>query len=122
MDHIFALRSLFERERCPDRWVISGMDMYCLNEGNALSLKLLPESLVSVFPLGAGPWRANSLSLKWGLDDLIWNRGMAGLSNVAVEGRFSIRVLQGRFMVMVPLEVPADKSLDKLGDYVRNSN
>jgi thiamine pyrophosphokinase len=102
-DHLFAIRALFERERAPGRWVTAAEDIYCLPGGNALSLTPPPGSLVSVFPLGGGPWEAESAGLKWPLNGLSWNRGNFGVSNVVSEGGFSVQALRGRFMVIVPL-------------------
>jgi thiamine pyrophosphokinase len=124
-DHLFAIFSLFEREpsagTCqdpdrratgsppvepPDRWFTASEEIRCLREGRALEAALPPGSLVSVFPLGAGPWEAESTGLKWPLDGLVWERGGLGLSNVTVEGAFErnpnfrIRSVQGRFMVI----------------------
>ncbi|GHT62914.1 hypothetical protein FACS1894109_21750 [Spirochaetia bacterium] len=49
------------------------------------------------------PVRSGS-GLKWPLDGVSWDRGFAGVSNVALEGNFSIWAERGRFMVIVPLE------------------
>ena len=103
IDHLFAIRSLFERELFPCRWITAGNDIYCINAGaaeNTLSLKLAPGTQVSVFPLGAGPWEALSEGLKWPLAGLLWDRGFFGLSNEAVDGDFSIKAEKGRFMVI----------------------
>ena len=108
IDHLFAIRSLFERDVFPRRWIIPGNDIYCLNAGsaeNSLSLKVEVGSLVSVFPLGAGDWEAASSGLKWPLAGLPWDRGFFGLSNVAVNGDFSITALKGRFMVILPIDI-----------------
>jgi thiamine pyrophosphokinase len=102
IDHIFAIRALFERERPPDRWITGAEDIRCLRPGQTLSLSLPSGSLVSLFPLAADPWEAESLGLKWPLKGLSWNRGSFGVSNAA-EGDFSIRVIRGRFMVITPL-------------------
>ena len=105
-DHLFAIFSLFERKEPPDRWYTANEEIRCLREGRTLEAALPPGSLVSVFPLGAGPWEAESRGLKWPLDGLAWERGGFGLSNVALEGHFErgtnvwIRSLQGRFMVI----------------------
>ena len=99
-DHLFAIRSLFEREEPPDRWFTLNEEIRCLRDGRALEEALPPGSMVSVFPLGAGPWEAESAGLKWPLDGLSWERGCFGLSNVAVEGDFRIRSFQGRFMAI----------------------
>jgi thiamine pyrophosphokinase len=108
LDHLFAIRSLFERDRCPERWITRGEDIRCL-EGGCPSLPgelvfsgaFLTGSPVSVFPLGVGPWKALSRGLKWPLDKLPWDRGFFGLSNEAPEG-FTIKALEGRFMVTLP--------------------
>jgi thiamine pyrophosphokinase len=110
LDHLFAIRSLFERDRCPERWITREEDVRCLEGGS----RFLPSELVfsgaafltgspiSVFPLGAGPWKALSRGLKWPLDKLPWDRGFFGLSNEAPEG-FTIKALKGRFMVTLPV-------------------
>ncbi|MDR0315398.1 MAG: thiamine diphosphokinase [Treponema sp.] len=111
IDHLFAIRSLFERERFPCRWITAAEDIRCIDAADAqtgsLSLTLESGALVSVFPLGAGPWKVASRGLKWPLDDLQWNRGFFGLSNVAEAGTFSITAEQGRFMLVMPL--PSEK-------------
>ncbi|MDR0441906.1 MAG: thiamine diphosphokinase [Treponema sp.] len=105
LDHLFGIRSLFERDVFPRRWITDTADIRCVDaaSGDRLSLALEKGALVSVFPLGAGPWKAKSSGLKWRLDDLKWNRGFFGLSNVVVDGYFSIAAEQGRFMVILPL-------------------
>lgn len=100
-DHLFAIRALFERERSPDRWITAAEDIYLLQD--TVSRSLVPEGLVSVFPLGSGPWKAESRGLRWPLEGLPWDRGFFGISNTAPEGNFSIRALQGRFLVVLPL-------------------
>jgi thiamine pyrophosphokinase len=101
-DHFLAIRALFDRERCPARWVTAGEDMFCLREGEELSRELPPGSLASVFPLGEGPWEAASRSLKWPLDGLSWSRGFFGLSNLTTADSFSVRSLRGRFLLVLP--------------------
>jgi thiamine pyrophosphokinase len=108
LDHLLGIRSLFERDIFPSRWITRAEDVYCLQSGTArasLSLSLEPGALVSVFPLGSGPWKAGSAGLKWPLDGLVWNRGFFSLSNVAVTGDFAITAEEGRFMVILPLRM-----------------
>lgn len=102
-DHFFAIRSLFEREDPPDRWFPGREEIRCLKEGRVLGRSLPPLGLVSVFPLGSGPWEAESAGLKWPLAALTWERGSFGVSNVAAAGTFEIRSLRGRFMVITPM-------------------
>jgi thiamine pyrophosphokinase len=106
MDHLFAIRSLFEREAYPCRWITAFNDIYCINaeaEKDRLSLKLKGGALVSVFPLGDGRWEASSSGLKWPLEGLPWDRSFFGLSNIAVSGDFSITAKQGRFLVVLQI-------------------
>jgi thiamine pyrophosphokinase len=110
IDHLFGIRSLFERELFPCRWLTSAEDIHCV-EGGCLALNRGPGALVSVFPLGAGPWQALSRGLKWPLDGLAWDRGFFGVSNVALQGDFSITAEQGRFMVIAPLAAAAPSAM-----------
>ena len=104
IDHLFAIRSLFDGRLCPDRWFPGNSEIRCLKDGNLLSAAPAPESLVSVFPVGDGPWQAESSGLKWPLGDLAWeNGGGLGLSNVAINGLFEIRSMRGRFLVVMPV-------------------
>ena len=103
LDHLLALRSLFERDPCPVRWITAAEDLRCLRAPAEFSLSLRPGGLVSVFPLGDGPWEAESAGLKWPLAGLPWGRGFFGLSNVAEEGAFTLRVKRGRFLAVWPL-------------------
>ena len=109
LDHLLGIRALFERDVFPARWITDKEDIYCIdsmkNEQLAMSneqalLRSGKEMLVSVFPLGDGPWKAKSAGLKWPLDNLNWFRGFFGLSNIALDGKFIITAEQGRFMVI----------------------
>ena len=101
LDHLFAIRSLFERLPCPDRWLTAADDIRCVSAG--ASFEAQADGMVSVFPLGEGPWEAESRGLRWPLAGLPWSRGFFGISNTAPGGSFSVKAEQGRFMVMLPL-------------------
>jgi thiamine pyrophosphokinase len=107
IDHLFGIRSLFEREIFPRRWITESADIHCIDADLATADKLCRRvekgSTVSVFPLGDGNWEAKSSALKWQLEGVKWERGLFGLSNVAVDGDFSITAQAGRFMVILPL-------------------
>jgi thiamine pyrophosphokinase len=100
LDHLLGIRSLFERDRFPSRWLTAREDVRAVEAPGELALEIPPGGTVSVFPLGPGPWKAESRGLKWGLGALAWNRGFTGLSNVAEDGVFWVRALAGRFMVV----------------------
>ena len=106
IDHLFGIRSMFERDKYPCRWITAAEDIHCVDAGksnNKISANLQKEAIVSVFPLGAGPWEASSEGLKWKLEGLPWDRGFFGLSNVTLDGEFSIIAERGRFMVILPV-------------------
>ncbi|MDR0387094.1 MAG: thiamine diphosphokinase [Treponema sp.] len=109
-DHLLAIRSLFERDRKPDRWVTFREDIFCLREGTMFSPPQdVREAMwrgggISVFPLGNGIWQAESRGLTWPLNGLPWNRGFFGVSNAAPEGDFEIRVLRGHFLITIMRE------------------
>ncbi|MDR2483589.1 MAG: thiamine diphosphokinase [Treponema sp.] len=102
-DHLLALRALFERERTPDRWFTASEDMRRLRPGERFTAELSLGSLVSVFPLGTGPWKAQSHALKWPLDGVAWNRGYAGISNVTAGNPVLIEAAGGSFLAVLPL-------------------
>jgi thiamine pyrophosphokinase len=102
LDHLFAIRALFEKDGAPARWYTANEEIRLVREGAVMRKALVPGGLVSVFALGDGPWQAESEGLKWPLNGLGWERGRGGLgvSNVATDGSFLIRSVQGRFMVI----------------------
>jgi thiamine pyrophosphokinase len=104
LDHLLAIRSLFERDPCPSRWITGAEDIYCVGSPGELQWDGPPGALVSVFPLGAGPWEVESAGLRWPLKGLPWDRGFFGLSNVAENGSFRLRAGKGRFLVVLPAE------------------
>ena len=111
LDQLFGIRSLFERDDPPERWITAADDIRCIGAVNSLVSELSvshnsPLCPVSVFPLGCGPWEAESSGLKWPLAGLPWARDFIAISNEAPDGTFTITVRQGRFLVMWPL-VPA---------------
>lgn len=116
IDHLFALRALFEREKAPRRWITARDDIWAVDAPGALTSGDLvpsgagkaapvfaPGAIIAAAPLGSGPWKAASTGLKWPLDNVQWNRGFFGASNEATGEAFSVRVEQGRFMIILPL-------------------
>jgi len=100
LDHLLGIRSLFERDIFPCRWITDKEDVYCLEKGEH-HFSVEAGEIISVFPLGDGGWEAASERLRWPLDGIEWNRGFFGLCNVAVDDIFKITVQAGRFMVIM---------------------
>ena len=100
-DHLLAIRSLFERQKAPDRWFTADEEIFRLREVQTRSVEAVIGGVVSVFPLGAGPWQAESAGLKWPLNGVAWENGGFSLSNVAEKSPFELRSKKGEFMVIV---------------------
>jgi thiamine pyrophosphokinase len=103
LDHLLALRALFDRPRCPRRWVTDIEDIHAVEEGAALELFLPVNTLVSVLPAANGPWKASSDGLKWPLDQVTIGIGWVGISNIADKKRVLFRSEHGRFLILHPL-------------------
>jgi thiamine pyrophosphokinase len=106
IDHLLAIRALFERDPFPFRWLTNSADIYCISartQRAVLSRSLGKNAPVSVFPLGEGAWEAKSEGLKWKLEGLSWDRGFFGLSNIAENGSFTVTAEKGRFMVILAM-------------------
>ena len=104
VDHLFGIRSMCERKIFPARWIIDTADIFCAEAGAGplFTRRLEENALVSVLPLGEGPWKALSQGLRWPLDEVSWDRGFIGVSNVAPGGEFTLNITRGRFMIIVP--------------------
>lgn len=101
LDHTLALRALFDRNPFPHRWVTAREDIWLVSASFEKTVDR--GSMVSIFPAGDGPWRIESQGLTWPLNGLSWSRGFFGISNTAKTGTFALRVLEGRFLVILPL-------------------
>jgi thiamine pyrophosphokinase len=102
LDHLLALRALFDRSRCPCRWVTDIEDVQAVDEGGTLELSVPVDTLVSVLQAAYGPWKASSNGLKWPLDQVRINPGWVGISNVACAKRVLFRSERGRFLILHP--------------------
>jgi thiamine pyrophosphokinase len=105
LDHLLALRALFDRPRCPRRWVGDTEDIQIIENGtkNTVNLHLPAGTRISVLPAGLGPWAVDSAGLTWPLSGLQIDIGWTGISNTARCSEVSITALEGRFLVLTPL-------------------
>jgi thiamine pyrophosphokinase len=102
LDHTLAIAALFEREDAPSRWFTAHEEIVPVVPVNgAFRQRTGAGSVVSVFPIGAGPWKAASTGLKWPLDAVRWRRGYSGVSNVAVADSIAVTALAGRFLLVM---------------------
>jgi thiamine pyrophosphokinase len=98
LDHTLAIAALFEREDAPSRWFTAHEEIVLVK--GAFRQRACAGNIVSVFPIGAGPWKAASVGLKWPLDAVRWRRGYSGVSNVAVADSIAVTALAGRFLLI----------------------
>ncbi|MCX7656797.1 MAG: thiamine diphosphokinase [Treponemataceae bacterium] len=104
-DHSLALVSLFERPRHPDLW-ITAQEFIFVGDGKhprhrRITLSFAENTVVSVFPLGTGPWRIKSRGLTWPVDNYPWQRGLFGISNRISQSPALLDVEEGLFLIFV---------------------
>lgn len=102
LDHLFALRALFELPWGPDAWYAPGE--LVLRIRGPIELDLKADALISAFPLAGGASGMRSAGLRWPLDGLSWGPGEFGISNRAIGGRANIEPGEGELLVVVPYE------------------
>jgi thiamine pyrophosphokinase len=105
LDHLLAVRELFERPFFPVTWHTRNENIYALEpDGEPLVTKFKTEcgGTVSLLPAGDGPWIIESEGLKWAVTNLEWKRGVFGICNIAPEGSFLLTVRKGRFLLILP--------------------
>jgi len=100
LDHLLAVFYLFNRIKSPARWITDNEDIFYLNEGLKLVKKAAEHSIVSVFPLGDGPWQLQSENLKWPVDFYKWEKGKFGISNRTVKNMYSLKSIMGKFLII----------------------
>jgi thiamine pyrophosphokinase len=108
IDHLFAIKALFERpERRPRAWFTEAAAIRLVEEGGRLELPSAAGEVVSVFPLASGASGMESGGLKWPLAGLVWSAGGFGLSNEALSDGFWVRAGRGDLLVVTPsLPIP----------------
>jgi len=96
LDHVFAIRDLFERKTCPQRWYTAQEEIICL-EGT-IEVDFPIGLQLSFFPLVL-PLVLHSKGLYWKLDGIQWVRGQFGVSN-RVSGSMQVAVSEGRVLLI----------------------
>lgn len=101
LDHLLAVRSLFERIIRPREWWTANERVVFVDD---LFEVVLPEgTIVSVFPLAAGAWGMKSSGLRWPLEGLVWGPGDFGVSNEAIGVPVRIEPGVGDLLVILPI-------------------
>lgn len=101
LDHLLAVRALFEREDGPSEWLTAAERLVLVKA--PADFKVAPGSIVSVFPLSVGAAGMDSEGLAWPLRGLAWDAGHFGVSNLCRSGRFSIDPGSRPVLAIMPL-------------------
>ncbi len=105
LDHILALRALFDGVNAPSVWV--GEESLAVTLGarfpfRRIELSAIPEDEpISVFAVGAGPHALRGTGLRWPVDDLRWDSGAYSLSNRRDGTPCEIEAKAGSFIVIL---------------------
>lgn len=100
LDHLLAVRALFERAEGPVEWWAPRERVVRL--AGTRTWKAEPGSIVSVFPLASGASGMSSRGLRWPLDGLAWGPGSFGVSNETVDASFTIGSGVAPLLVVLP--------------------
>ncbi len=125
LDHLLALRSLYERNKSgipyPDIWFCGNNAVFCLDKDRKYSLcirNLHGKGCISFFPLFGeqGEPIIHSKGLMWDISSLNWRQCGGSVSNRAGKTENGVQdvelsVLSGRFLVIIPL---SDESVFKV--------
>jgi thiamine pyrophosphokinase len=100
LDHLLALRAMFERPLHPAEWHTANESCWFVEEGADLVLRTAAGDLLSVFPFSRGSSGMRSEGLAWPLNGLSWGPGDFGLSNEATQDRVRIAAGKGSLLVV----------------------
>ena len=101
LDHLLAIRSLFDRPWGQDEWLTHRERVVRISEPTSFAVPA--GSTVSVFPLSTGASGMASEGLKWPLDGLSWGPGEFGVSNQAIAPEVTVSPGKNPVLVVLPL-------------------
>ena len=102
IDHIFALKILFEQENPPREWFTAQEGIILADRRIGLGDKI--NRRVSLFPVGPGLCRIKSRGLRWPLDELVWDRKGFGISNEVISKDSFVEPATGKAILIYDLD------------------
>lgn len=99
IDHLFAIVWLFEGHRRVNRWINDNATIDYV-EGHWERTDCEVGEMISILPIGRGPWRLQSSGLRWPLDRVQWRRDNTGIRNEASSSRVSVTVWHGALLMI----------------------
>lgn len=103
LDHLLAIRALFEKPWGQDEWLTHRERVVRISESTSFAVPV--GATVSVFPLSTGATGMASRGLKWPLAGLCWDPGQFGVSNLAIAPEVTISPGARPVLVVLPLLV-----------------
>ncbi|MCX8013220.1 MAG: thiamine diphosphokinase, partial [Rectinema sp.] len=103
LDHLLAVRALFERPHRMDEWHTAKESVYYLAAHSKMHILAPIDTLVSIFPLARGSIHMHSEGLKWPLDGLSWSAGDFGISNRTTKEEVLVQAGPRPILVVLPL-------------------
>ena len=98
LDHILAIRNLYEEPHPPKEWYTAHERIILVEDH--LRLEDFAGRRISLFPVGEEECRMRSRGLKWPLDRLVWDRRCFGISNEVTGNQCSIEMISGRLILI----------------------
>ena len=98
MDHFLGIVFLFDRDLSPNLWYTDNTRFQKITGYS--KIHSMKRQLVSFFPLGNIGCSMKSDGLKWPLDNLRWEKGDMGLSNLVTKDPFSIEMIHGSLLMV----------------------
>ncbi len=100
LDHLLAIRALFERSLRPDEWHTARESLFFIEAGQEFPFVTARGEVISVFPISGGAEGMESEGLAWPLGGLRWKAGDFGLSNQALGEKVLIKSGRGSLLVI----------------------
>jgi thiamine pyrophosphokinase len=107
LDHLLAVRALFERAEPIHEWHTSAESVFLLLAEQKLEFSSPIGTVVSVFPLSKGAEEMSSEGLKWPLSGLRWQCGDFGISNKTIAPNAAISSGKNPVLIILPLGIQA---------------
>lgn len=105
LDHLLALRALFEGRNAPYLWI--GSDSLAVGIGDGFPYRridlshITEDGTISVFPCRTGSHRLFGTGFRWPIDGLAWDTGAYSLSNRKEGGECRMSIESGSFLVIL---------------------
>jgi len=104
LDHLFALKKLYNQDYFPRVWIAKeSLIIACGQTEMSCSISnLFPNDPISIFPVGLETHKIQATNLFWPIDKLNWDGGDYSLSNKTLHNNIKLTVSGGLFLICLP--------------------